>query len=78
MARAKAKAKATKKVELALSDRGEACGSCGQPLFVCPGTVRVFVRCCRECTHRTQLDVDHEDSLAAQERQRKRQRRRRG
>lgn len=36
-----------------LSGRHELCGSCGDPLFACPGAVRRFVRCCPNCTHRT-------------------------
>lgn len=44
----------------ALSPRGEKCGGCGVPLFCCPSTVRRFVRCCDDCSHRTQVDLDYE------------------
>ena len=74
----KRKAASKAKVEQGLSERGERCGGCGDPLFVCPATVRVSVRCCGGCTHRTEQDVEHELALAAQERQRRRQQRRRG
>ena len=43
-----------------LSQRHDRCRSCGDPLFVCPATVRRFVRCCDGCTHRTQVDLDYE------------------
>ena len=70
----KRKAASKAKVEQGLSERDEQCGGCGDPLFVCPATVRHSVRCCSGCTHRTQEDVDYELALAAQERQRRRQR----
>lgn len=42
-----------------VSTRGELCQSCGDPLYACPGTVRVFVRCCPLCTHLTNVDLDY-------------------
>jgi len=41
-----------------VSGRHEACKSCGDPQFVCPGTLRRFLRCCTRCTHVTQNDLD--------------------
>ena len=45
---------------MTLSARNDRCGACGEPLFVCPATVRRFVRCCARCTHRTLVDVRYE------------------
>jgi len=39
-----------------VSKRDEPCTSCGDPLFVCPATIRRFLRCCNDCTHFTELD----------------------
>ncbi len=43
-----------------VSTRDEKCGECGDPLFVCPSTIRRFVRCCGECTHYTEHDMKWE------------------
>ena len=43
---------------------GDRCGACGDPLKVCPSTVRVFVRCCGRCTHRGPLDKAHAKLVA--------------
>ncbi len=39
-----------------LSERHEPCDSCGDPLFVCPATIRRHIRCCDNCTHHTAND----------------------
>jgi len=40
------------------TNRHQPCGACGDPEFVCPGTLRRFLRCCTSCTHITQNDLD--------------------
>ncbi|MGL4297534.1 MAG: hypothetical protein ACRCW4_00480 [Candidatus Neomicrothrix subdominans] len=53
-------ARARRKVlERHRSAAGERCVGCGQTLVLCPGTLRVFVRCCPECTHLTTVDLDY-------------------
>jgi len=39
-----------------VSERDEPCGYCGDPLFVCPATIRRHIRCCGDCTHHTDRD----------------------
>lgn len=46
-----------------LSKRDERCGVCGDPLFCCPATIRRSLRCCPDCTHRTQHDIEYERTL---------------
>jgi hypothetical protein len=57
---------ATKRREY--STRKEPCGSCGDPLFVCPSTIRQSLRCCGECTHYTehthQWELGHPDHVS--------------
>lgn len=56
--RAAAAAKA-KLLARPVSANSEPCRSCGDTLAGCPGQIRVFTRCCRQCTHLTQNDLDY-------------------